>query len=259
LRLFLVVAAVFALSVPPAFAQQPLATAPATIQFLPRYDMHLSATALANSDPRFSWDTDFGGDVDVVDYVYGRTSTILNYEAMLGNEFRAFDPNQGNYTLELSTSVRLGQTEVAGVFNHVSRHLSDRPKRFPIAWNMAGVRVLRQTTTRGAVIDFFADIAANTQRVNVDYEWSGNASVKVRRQMHRRLALFASGVGHLMGVSDELARGTQAGGAIEGGVRLLGEAGVAEFFMGFERRFDAHQIDFEARKWFMVGFRVLRQ
>ena len=100
--------------------------------------MHLSATAFANSDPRFSWETDFGGDIDVVDYVFGRTSAILNYEAILGNEFRAFDPNQGNYTLELSTSVRLGQTEVAGVFNHVSRHLSDRPKRFPIAWNMAG-------------------------------------------------------------------------------------------------------------------------
>ena len=121
------------------------------------------------------------------------------------------------------------------------------------------MRVLRQTTTRGAVIDFFADVAGNTQRVNVDYEWSANASVKVRRQVHRRLALFGAGVGHLMGVSDELARGTQAGGEIEGGIRLMGEAGVAEFFIGFESRFDAHQIDFEARQWFMVGFRVLRQ
>ena len=121
------------------------------------------------------------------------------------------------------------------------------------------MRVLRQATIKGAVIDFFADVGGTTQRVNVDYEWAGNASVKVQRQMHRRLGLFARGVGHLMGVSEERARGTQAGGEIEGGIRLLGEAGVAEFFIGFERRFDAHQIDFEARQWFMVGFRVLRQ
>jgi hypothetical protein len=243
----------------PVFAQQPLAAAPASPVFLPRYDFHLSAAALANADPRFSWDTHFGGDIDVVDYVYGRTSAILNYEAILGNEFRAFDPNQGNYTLELATSVRLGRTEVAGIFNHVSRHLSDRPKRFPVAWNILGVRVLRQTTQKWAVIDFVADTGGTTQRVNVDYEWSTNASVKVRRQVHRGVGIFAGGAGHLMAVSPERGRGTQKGGEIEGGIRLMGQSGVAEFFAGFERRFDAHQLDFEPRHWFMVGFRVLRQ
>ena len=243
----------------PVFAQQPLAAAPSSPVFLPRYDFHLSAAALANADPRFSWDTHFGGDIDVVDYVYGRTSAILNYEAILGNEFRAFDPNQGNYTLELATSVRLGRTEVAGIFNHVSRHLSDRPKKFPIAWNILGVRVLRQTTTKGAVIDFVADFGGTTQRVNVDYEWSANTAVEVRRPVHPGLGVFARGTGHLMFVSPERARGTQTGGEIEGGIRLMGQAGVAEFFAGFERRFDAHQLDFEPRHWFMVGFRVLRQ
>ena len=98
----------------PLFAQKPLAVAPATPQFLPRYDFHLSAAALANSDPRFSWDTHFGGDVDVVDYVKGRTSTLLDYEAILGNEYRAFDPNQGNYTLDLATSYRIGRTKSPG-------------------------------------------------------------------------------------------------------------------------------------------------
>jgi len=233
--------------------------APTTPEFLPRYDFHLSAAALANSDPRFSWDTHFGGDVDVFDYVKGRTSTILDYEAILGNEFRAFDPNQGNYALDLATSYRVGRTEIAGIFNHVSRHLSDRPKVFPIAWNILGVRVLRQTTFKQAVIDVVADAGGTTQRVNVDYTWSANGSVNVRRQVASRLAVFAAGEGHLMGVSGELQRNTQSGGEVEGGVRLLGTDGVAEFFVGFERRFDAYQLDFQPKHWFMVGFRVLRR
>jgi hypothetical protein len=258
-RHFLVVAALIGLFVPPAFAQQPLAVVPATAQFLSRYDFHLSAAALANSDPRFSWDTHFGGDVDVLDYVQGRTSAILDYEAILGNEFRPFDPNQGNYQLELSTSYRLKQVEVAGIFNHVSRHLSDRSKEFPIAWNILGIRALKQTKFREYVIDLVGDVGATTQRVHVDYEWSANASVSVRREMNRRLGVFARGEGHFMGVSPEFARGTQSGGEVEGGVRLLGSDGVAEFFVGYESRFDAYQLDFEQENWFMVGFRVLRR
>ena len=74
----------------------------------------------------------------------GRLSGIVEYEAILGDEFRAFDPNQSCYTLEVSSSYRIKATEIAGVFHHVSRHLSDRSKTFPIAWNMAGARVLRQ-------------------------------------------------------------------------------------------------------------------
>src|SRR5205823_13475573 len=45
----------------PAAAQQPLASPPASPQFLSRYDFHLSAAALANDDQRFSWDAHFGG------------------------------------------------------------------------------------------------------------------------------------------------------------------------------------------------------
>ena len=33
-------------------------------------------------------------------------NVLVDYEAMLGSEFRPFDPNQGNYTLEASASVR---------------------------------------------------------------------------------------------------------------------------------------------------------
>ena len=47
----------------------------------------------------FVWDTNFGGELDVVDYGTGRATFVANYQAILGDEFRHFDPNQGNYIL----------------------------------------------------------------------------------------------------------------------------------------------------------------
>ena len=85
------------------------------IQFFPRYDFHLSAEHLSKDDPRFVWDTNFGGDMDFVDYGFGRTRFGANYEAILGEEFRRFDPNQGNYLLDLSTSARTHGYEIAAL------------------------------------------------------------------------------------------------------------------------------------------------
>ena len=121
---------------------------PSTVQFVPRYEFHLGAERLSQRDHRFVWDTNFGGAIDFVDYGVGRTTFTANYEAVLGDEFRAFDPNQGNYLLDLSTSVRTHGVEVAGMLHHTSRHLSDRPKRFPVDWNMLGV-TLRHARQRG--------------------------------------------------------------------------------------------------------------
>ena len=89
---------------------QPLpspSTAPPSADFMTHYDFQLSMAALSGGDQRFSWDAHFGGDVDLVDYVVGRANVLIDYEAVLGSEFRPFDPNQGNYTLEASGSARV--------------------------------------------------------------------------------------------------------------------------------------------------------
>src|SRR3954470_4122480 len=142
--------------------------APATPDFMSRYDFHLSAAALAVNDPRFWWETHFGGDIDVADYVVGRSSILVDFEAVLGDEFRPFDPNQGNYTLEASSSARVNGTEIAVVFHHVSRHLSDRPKRFAIAWNVLGGRVLRRVEVSGVTVDVVASGGKVVQNSYVD-------------------------------------------------------------------------------------------
>ena len=65
---------------------------------------------LVIDDDRFVWDTHFGGGLDVVDFVSGRINVLIDYEAVLGRQIRAFDPNQGNYALEGSVSRRFGGT-----------------------------------------------------------------------------------------------------------------------------------------------------
>lgn len=238
--------------------QPVVAPAPSAPQFFSRYDFHLSAAALAIDDQRFSWDTHFGGSLDLADYVAGRVSVTIDYQAVLGNEFRAFDPNQGNYILEAAASARVGPTEIVGTFHHVSRHLSDRAKRFPIAWNVLGARLLRRLVTGSATMDLDVDGGVVTERSTVDYSWTGGLNLVVRRPLTPRVAIFAEGSGQLIGVDGSVSgRGTQTGGAVEAGVRLNGRAGAIEIFAGFEKRIDAFPLEFQSQHWGLAGFRLL--
>ncbi|HWF83701.1 MAG TPA: hypothetical protein VG222_02595 [Vicinamibacterales bacterium] len=244
---------------PPGFAP-----APASPDFLTRYDFHLSAAKLSPStpdnvsDPRFVWDTHFGGDLDVVDYVSGRISMLVDYEAVLGDQFRPFDPNQGNYTLEASGSLRVGETEIAGVLHHVSRHLGDRAKRFPIAWNVLGVRAMRRVPVAGATIDVTVGGGKVVQHSTVDYKWTGDLDLLIRRPINERVGLFARGTGEIFLIDSTLSnRDHQTGGKAEAGVRLNGRSGALELFAGYERRIDADPLEFLAHDWALAGFRLL--
>src|SRR5437764_783665 len=112
-------ALIVTLAAPVAAQQLPAPRSPSP-GFFTRYDFHLTAASLGSDDHRFAWDTWFGGDLDLIDYVVGRAAVLVDYEAVLGSEYRAFDPNQGNYILEASSSARVGQTEIVGFFHHVS-------------------------------------------------------------------------------------------------------------------------------------------
>jgi hypothetical protein len=231
---------------------------PDHVQFLTRYDFHLAAAALSNDDKRFSWDTHFGGELDAVDYIVGRTSFRIDYEAVLGNQLRAFDPNQSNYLLEASTSLYSKVAEVALVFHHMSRHLSDRDKTVPVAWNLLGVRVLKTVWAGSSTAAMELNVGRIVQHSFVDYRWAGDASVVVRGPVVRRASLYARGSGDLVGVDSAInARGTQAGGLVETGVRLKGEKGAIDLFLGYERRADAAPLDLQSQTWIFLGFRLV--
>ena len=247
-----------------------VAPPPAGPEFMSRYDFHLSAVALtpptittadgqSTGDPRFSWDTRFGGSLDVVDYLTGRAAVLVDYQAVLGSEYRPFDPNQGNYTLEASSSVRLGgRTEIVGVFHHVSRHLSDRPKRPAVAFNTLGGRVLHRMAFAGATLDLDLDAGGIVQHSYVDYTWITEGHMLARRPLNDTVGAFAHVSGQLFGVDGTVpSRGSQYGGSIEAGVRIRGGAGAIELFAGIEKRVDADPLDRRPQHWGLAGFRLL--
>ena len=191
-------------------------------EFLPRYDFHLvrRRRSPSDDDPRFSWDTHFGGDFDFVDYVAGRATFVADYEAVLGSEFRPFDPNQGNYTLEaFVVGARRASTEVAGVFHHVSRHLSDRPKRVRDRLERARrARACAGSTSAGDASTLDVDggrvVQHSLRRLHVDRRLRRllvrHPIIAARRRLRARASASVFGVD---GASPD--RGTQTGGRVE--------------------------------------------
>ena len=197
---------VFAAHVASAQETQPIiAPAPATPEFMSRYDFHLSIARLMPSadtpaqsielDEQFKWDAHFGGSFDFADLVVARLGVTVDYQAVMGSEYRPFDPNQGNYTLEGFVSTRIGaDTEVAGIFHHVSRHLSDRAKNFAVAYNEVGARLMRRPTFGTATRRRWTSRAAgDSSTPTLDYTWLGEAQLLVRRRSTSTSASSAHG------------------------------------------------------------------
>jgi hypothetical protein len=247
----------------PAAAQQPGpepvdSISPAKAEFLPRTRFQLAANTLSGGDPRFTWDSRFGGTADVLDYHYGRLGIVGDYEAVVGSERRNFDVEQGLYILEASTSGRVGQNEFAMVFHHVSRHLSDRFKPEATAWNVFGARYLRNLDISGTQVAVIAGAGNVVTHVDVDYTWNLNVDVAARHQVSPRVSLYARGLAETYGVDPAIRGRTdpQHSGRFEGGVRLKGAGGVLELFAGVEHRLDADLRDYVPVTWGIMGFRL---
>ena len=227
------------------------------VEFLPRVVFHVTGEHLSGDDVMFVWDASFGGELDVIDYGAGRATFVANYQAILGDEFRHFDPNQGNYILAGAASFRTMGVEWAGVFHHESRHLSDRANRVPVAWNMMGGRALRGFTVGRTHVDARVDLRGVVQKSFVDYDWELDSLV--RSDVHIRPgigALVALGFRRL-GVDGSQNRGDQTGYRGEAGLRVEGRAGAMEFFLATERRVDPYPLDFSVARWVTAGFRLL--
>ncbi len=239
-----------------------VSAAPASAQttgdspFLTRFDFGVALEHLSHDDPRYVWDAKWVADVDLIDYGSGRLIFAAEYQTILGDQFRIFDPNQGNYMLEGAASLRRGSTEVAAVLHHVSRHLSDRPKRFPIDWNMIGGRVLTSLERGRTQLRTRTDVRTVIQHTHVDYEWELDTESAARVRIRPRVAMVARGQLRVFGVDGTLGRGTQYGARGEGGVRLDGPAAVLELFVAAERRVDPYQLEFSTTTWLSAGFRL---
>nr|MCU0255863.1 hypothetical protein [Vicinamibacterales bacterium] len=213
---------------------------PATTEFLSRFDYHLAIETLSGDDPQFQWDADFAAEFDIVGSPRARVTSLFHYEAILGEELQPFDPNQGNYAIEVLGARRWGGVEAAVVFHHTSRHLGDRAKDFGIAWNLLGAQVT--WTSRGPQRTWLLQGRATTivMADAVDYTGEFSAHGMYARDLHRRLAFVgrASGVARTVDAS-QWGRGTQAGGRLEAALRIHGGAADLEVHAGVERRIEA--------------------
>jgi len=240
-----------------AYAQEPLATVPPSLVFLPRFDFAISLASLASSDPRFSYDGRATADFDVVDYVNGRTSVFAQYQVVLGNQLRSFDPNQSNYTLEGSSSLRLHGIEVAGVFHHLSRHLSDRPNVQSIAFNAVGGRVLHHFERGKTGIDVRADVERVVQHAFLDYSWVAQMHATARRPFNTMMTVFGRATFETYGVDRAIAgRSQQNGGRVEGGLLINGVRAALEMYAGREQVVDAYPLERTIKRFSFIGFRL---
>ena len=240
-------------------AQTPPSVPPvSTGSFLTRSDMYFSWASLKTGDPRFSWNARLGLDLDLVDYKKGRLNFAADYEAGLSDERRVFDLNHGNYTLEASSTYRVRTSEIAAVFHHVSRHLSDRDNPATIAWNELQVRATQRFALGGSTLDAQLEAGRVLQHTSVDYLWTANLRLSLRRQLSERLTVFGSANGGLIGVDRQVFdRDRQCGSRFEAGVRINGSTAGLELFAGYERRIDAYPTDLHRTRWFVAGFRLV--
>ncbi len=244
----------------PARAQTPASGDPETssaVDVLTRAALRLTAERLSGDDPRFVWDANFGGELDLVDYGAGRLTFTANYQVILGDEIRTFDPNQGNYVLAAAASARVAGLELAGLFHHESRHLSDRSKTEPVDWNMAGAMLLIDTARASTRLQGRVDMLAVVQKSFVDYRWQFEGGFRAQQAIRSPLAVIGAARLRLLGVDGSRNRGTQAGFRGEGGVRLDGVRGALELFVAVERRVDPYPLQFDTERWVTVGFRLL--
>ena len=221
--------------------------------------MALGATWLPKKDERFNWDIDFEADLDVLDVGFVRANFFFDFETIAGTDFRRVDPNQTNYTLDVSVFGRLPRGELGVTFHHVSRHRSDRDNRQGISWNMLGVVYGEHLTLNDVDIRASARALKTIEHsMQVDYAGEISGSLEVTAPINGRVALYADMISVVVpvdaGVFD---RDTRAGGLIEGGFRVSYSGAALELYGGWERRIDADPIELKTEDFWLVGFRIV--
>ena len=228
--------------------------------FLTSYRFHLNALRLLGSDETFVWDTDVGADLDLFDFRSIRGNVLQVFEGIVGEEIRPIDPNQLNYTIDLSVWWRPGDKlgELGATFHHVSRHLSDRDKTIAIAWNLLGLQYVNRSQLGSWNLDFGGRGLWKVQRSFVDYAGEIGGYVDVARPLAQRTSLTLGGEVTVVPVTQVWRnRDTLMGSKIEAGLRFRGGRGVGELFVARERRIDADPFDVHPTTFTMVGFRFL--
>jgi hypothetical protein len=250
--------ATFSLVRQTAAQEAPAPNAATKATFMARSDVSFLWARMVTPDRRFKWEGRVAFDLDLIAYRRGRLNFTGVYDAVLGDERREFDLNHGNYVFEMSASQRVQSVELAAVFHHVSRHLTDRDNQRAISWNTVAVRADRRFAISSSTVDARLELGHMGRQAFVDYQWTGELGLTLRRPLDDHTGLFASGSGSVIGLNSAIAHRSRVCGArLEGGLRVNGTRGAVELFAGYERRIDAFPTDRSRLRFWTVGFRLL--
>jgi len=227
------------------------------VVWLPNYHFHLNMAHLSSDSPRYNWDANYGGELGILAVGRSQLTFVANYQAVLGEEFHPFDPNQGNYTIDGVLSSRVKGFYVAGVFHHLSRHLADRAKRPPVDWNMFGGRVGAVLKHNDTDVEARFDLLGAILKTNVDYDWEMHAGVRAHHRVYGTFGLIGSAMLRQVGTNGLGNRGTQTGGRGEGGFRVSGKAATVELYLAVEKVIDPYPTEFGTTNYASIGMRLL--
>jgi hypothetical protein len=258
-----VLALALALAGVPARAQEPPQRPPSWSGrngLLTGYAFTLGLETLSGDDPRYQWDFDLGGQVDVLRVGPGRVNVSVNFEGVLGEILQRFDPIFNNYTIDTLGGATTHGVELAAVFHHVSRHLGDRPKPFGIAWNMLGIHAMWRGRPGGLSLQARGWAQGTVNAYFVDYLGEVGADVLAERVLNDKVSFVARGTVDAMFIDGSKSqRGTQTGGRVEGGLRLSGTGAAVEFYVAADRRIDADPFEQRPETWALVGMRLVNR
>lgn len=238
---------------------RPAQTADRALGFLTRYHVHTQGASLRGiGEAAFGWDTDIGVDMDVFDLGFARGNVFLNLETGVGEERRAIDPTQTNYTMDLSVFARLPRGELGVTFHHVSRHRADREHPGSPSWNMLGLSYGERFQLGTFDVAIMGRLLGTITRSEVDYDYEADASLRVLRPLNGRVSVIAELVGATaLTEEDVFGRQYVYGGSAHLGLRFRGAAGAGELLVGRERRVDPDIFVRRPIRWTRLVFRFV--
>ena len=233
------------------------AAAQNAILFFPRFDFRMGADHLSGDDARFVWDANFGGEMDLVDYGRGRMTFAANYEAVLGEQFRRFDVNQGNYLARLldvaAGARRRGCRAVSSHVAPLERPFQAGPCRLE---HVRGPSPTRREPP-GDADSRTGRRARRASEIERRLQLGGERRSLHRVPLHPRISAISAGSARLVGVDGTRRRGTQHGARGEAGLRFEGQGGAVEVIVTVERRIDPYPLENSPMSWFSAGFRFV--
>ena len=238
---------------------RPRATSERRLGFLTRYDFDIAAAQLAgDGESQFKWDTDIAADMDIFDFDVLRGGVFINVETMVGDERRAIDPNQNNYTIDVSVFARLPRGEYGVTFHHLSRHRADRENPGSPSWNMLGFSYGDRVTIGATALDVGGRWLGTITRSEVDYEGEFSGYLRLIHPLTDRVSVIGEIDGTAVWVDERVfGRDTQYAGQAHGGVRIRGGVGALELLVGGERRIDADIFTRQPFRWTRFSFRFV--